>query len=139
MIEPSSLDCILVVESDLIVRHSLAEYLRGCGYKVYEATNTDEASKILEDGAFHIDVILCDVSSPGELDGFGLSRWVKERHPAVKVILAGNVERAAQKAGDLCEHSPLVSKPYHHGTLLDRIKSMLAQRDRKASRQYGRA
>jgi DNA-binding NtrC family response regulator len=138
MIERGSQDCVLVVESDPIVRHPLAEYLRGCGYKVYEATNTDEAAKILNDGTFPIDVILCDVSSPGELDGFGLSRWVKERSPTVKVILAGSVERVAQKAGDLCEESPLVSKPYHHGALLDQIKSMLAQRERKAIRHYGR-
>lgn len=135
MKEPTAQDCVLVVEPDLIVRHPLAEYLRGCGYKVYEAANTDEAATILENGTVTIDVILCDVNSPGKLDGFGLSRWVKERNAAINVILAGNVVRAAQKAGDLCEQSPWVTKPYHHGALLDRIKSMLAQRERKAGRQ----
>jgi DNA-binding response OmpR family regulator len=123
-------DCILIVESDLVVRQPLGEYLRECGFKVIEAVDTDEATTILNDGAVPIDIILCDVNSSGQLDGFGLSQWVKENNLPAKVILAGSVERAARKAGDLCENGPLLSKPYHHGTLFDRIKRMLAQRER---------
>jgi CheY-like chemotaxis protein len=123
-------DCVLVVESDLIVRQPLAEYLRECGYRVYEAIDTDEATQILNDRPRAIDIILCDVDCPGELGGFGLSRWVRTQGLPAKVILAASVERAAQKAGDLCEDGPQVRKPYDHALLLDRIKRMLAMRER---------
>jgi DNA-binding response OmpR family regulator len=120
------------VESDLAIRQPLGEYLRECGYKVCEAVDTDEAIKILSDGAIAIDIILCDVKSTGQFDGFGLSRWVKEKNLPAKVILAGSIEGAAQKAGNLCEDGPLLSKPYDHSALLDRIKRLLARRDRNA-------
>jgi DNA-binding response OmpR family regulator len=139
MKESTAADCILVVEADLIVRHPLAEYLRGCGYKVYEAADTTEAAKILDDDSFRIDVVLCDSGSAGHLDGFGLSQWARQRRPAVQVILAGSVERVSQRAGDLCEESPWVTKPYHHSALLDRIKRMLAQRERSTHSQARQA
>ena len=81
-------------------------------------------------GTRAIDIILCDVDCPGELGGFGLSRWVRTQGLPAKVILAASVERAAQKAGDLCEDGPQVRKPYDHALLLDRIKRMLAMRER---------
>ena len=39
-------------------------------------------------------------------------------------------ERAAAKAQDLCEDGPLLSKPYDHSLLLNRIKSEVAARAR---------
>jgi DNA-binding response OmpR family regulator len=43
----TTIECILVVEPDLAVRQPLAQYLRECGYKVFEAVDTDEATSIL--------------------------------------------------------------------------------------------
>ena len=125
-------NCILIVDSELVVRQPLAEYLRECGYKVFEATGTDEAIAILTDGSLRVDVVLSDVNSPGQFDGFGLAHWVRSQGLAAKVILAGTVAKAAEKAADLCESGPILAKPYHHQTLHDRIKSLLAERDRNA-------
>jgi DNA-binding response OmpR family regulator len=124
-------DCLLVVEPDLAVRHPLAQYLRECGYKVLEAVDTDEAIAILSDSGVRVDVVLADVHSPGQVDGFGLSMWIKAQGLPTEVILAGTVERAAEKAGDLCENGP-VGKPFHHHTLVDDIKRHLARRDRNS-------
>src|ERR1700761_3767559 len=110
MREVTSRDCVLIIEPDLAVRQPLGEYLRECGYKVFEAMNTDEAALILTDGGVLVDIILCDVYSPGKLDGFGLSRWVKDKGLRAKVILAGSVERTTQTVGDLCENGPLLKK-----------------------------
>ena len=38
---------VLLVEGDIIVRHPLAEYLRECGFTVFEASNGDEAKRAL--------------------------------------------------------------------------------------------
>ena len=123
-------DWLLIVEPDPVIRHPLAEYLRECGYKVLEAGGYDEAMALLREGKARIDLILCDVHAPGKVDGFGLATWVREHAPHIQVVLAGTVAKAAEKAGDICEDGPALSKPYDHQLLLDRIKRLLAARDR---------
>lgn len=118
------------MESDVLVRKPLAEYLRDCGYKVVEALNTDEAVDLLTTGNPAIGIVLADVSSPGKVDGFGLAQWIRSKGIDAKIILAGNVQKAAAKAQDLCEDGPLLSKPYDHSLLLNRIKSEVAARAR---------
>jgi DNA-binding response OmpR family regulator len=126
---------VLIVESDMAVRHPLAEYLRECGYKVIEAASTDEARLVLTDRSVSVDVLLSDVNSPGEIDGFGLAKWVREEGLKAQVLLTATVAKAAEKAGELCEHGPMMVKLYHPHALLDRIKSTLASRDREVSRK----
>jgi DNA-binding response OmpR family regulator len=123
---------ILLVEHDLVVRQPLAEYLRECGYRVIEAIHTDEAVEVLSAEDVTVHIVLADVSSPGKVDGFGLARWVKSKGLAAKVILAGTVQKATATAEELCEHGPLLSKPYDHSLLHDRIKRELAARERIA-------
>ena len=77
-----------------------------------------------------IGIVLADVSSPGKIDGFGLARWMRSNGIDAKIILAGTVQKAAAKAQDLCEDGPLLSKPYDHSLLLNRIKSEVAARAR---------
>ena len=120
---------ILVVEHDLLVRQPLAEYLRECGYTVIEAVHTDEAITVLS-GNIAVDVVLADVSSPGKVDGFGLAHWIKAKGLSAKVVLAGTVKKVAVTAEQLCEHGPLLSKPYDHTLLHERIKRELAARQR---------
>jgi DNA-binding response OmpR family regulator len=124
---------LIVVEPDVVVRQPLAEYLRECGYKVIEAINTNEAVRILEQQDKPVEVVLADVNSPGEMSGFGLAQWIREKGLAADVILAGTVHTAAAKAADLCEQGPLLSKPYDHALLLDRIKNARAARERNRS------
>ena len=45
------------------------------------------------------------------------------------MLLAGSLERLAEKAGDLCQDAPTLRTPYSHQTLLREIKSMIAHRD----------
>ena len=121
--------CILIVEADELVRAPLAEYLRECGYRVLEAVNAREARQMLTNGEWGIDVVLCEVESLGE-NGFSLGTWVRRNYPRIAVVLAGSVARAAEKAGELCEDGPLLSKPYDHRIVLEHIKSLLAARKR---------
>jgi DNA-binding response OmpR family regulator len=119
--------CVMLVEADILVRHPLAEYLRECGYRVLEALNADEARKLLVDRSETIDVVLADAAR--EENGFALAGWLRQEHPNIKVVLAGNVASAAEKAGDLCEEGPNLSKPYDHKLVLNYIRRLLAIRD----------
>ncbi|MBC2666209.1 response regulator [Novosphingobium flavum] len=120
---------LLIADSDTLVRHALAEYLRHCGYRVVEATNFDEVISILErpeDGVLP-DIVLCDVGLTGG-NGFALRVWVRAHRPEVRVVLAGNVAAAARAAGELCEEGPDLGRPYDPQLVLDQIRRMKAPR-----------
>jgi DNA-binding NtrC family response regulator len=121
--------CILIVEEDLLVRTPLAEYLRQCGYLVLEASSTADARTLLEDSARRVDIVLAEVKS-GEAAGFALASWVRTHLPNTQVVLAGTIATATEKAGDICQEGPALSKPYDHRLVLDYIQRLLAARDR---------
>ena len=124
----SSSPVVLLVEGDIIVRHPLAEYLRECGFTVFEASNGDEAKRALTTPNLQIEIVLADMATEGS--GFALRRWIRERgHPAV-VILAGSIEKAVDRAASICKDGPALAKPYDHLLVLDHIRQALARRDR---------
>ena len=47
----------------------------------------------------------------GEMDGLGLSQWIGEHRPDLKVILTSGFTKAAERAHELCIEGPLVAKP----------------------------
>jgi DNA-binding response OmpR family regulator len=114
-------ETILVLEANLLIRHPLAEYLRQCGYRVVEAVTGAEARQLFDHGAQEIDTVLAAVDLPDE-SGFAFAAWLRQAHPTAEIILTGTVERAAEKAGDLCKHGPAVAKPYDHQLLLQQIR-----------------
>ena len=127
---PSPERTILVVEDEVLVRLVIAEYLRECGYRVHEAAHAQEAIAVLESPDVTIDIVFSDVVMPGNLDGFGLARWVRAHRPHVEVILTSTIDRSAEIAGMLCEAGPLLSKPYEPQGVVERIKQLIARADR---------
>ena len=127
---PNALKSILVVEDEVLIRLAIAEYLRECGYKVHEATHAAEAVAVMESPEVSVDVVFSDVVMPGEMDGFGLARWVRANRPSVEVILTSTVDRSAEVAGMLCEAGPLMKKPYEPQSVVERIKQLLAKAGR---------
>jgi CheY-like chemotaxis protein len=125
--DPARPPSVLVVEDEVLVRTSVAEYLRACGYRVLEAKDADEATQILRNDD-DIDIVFTDVQMPGSLDGFGLAQWVRRERPRIRVIITSGVARTSQDAGDLCEEGPLLAKPYDHRDLERRIRRLLANR-----------
>jgi DNA-binding response OmpR family regulator len=118
---------VLVVEDEVLVRMATAEYLRECGYRVFEAGSGDEAVAVLQTD-IRVDVVFTDVTMPGTLNGFGLAQWVRRERPGVRVILTSGVTRTAQEAQDLCAHGPLMDKPYDHTEVERRIQALLGRR-----------
>jgi DNA-binding NtrC family response regulator len=118
---------ILVVEDDILVRMPIAQYLRDCGYKVIEASNSDEAMQVLLHQEISVDVVFSDVEMPGAVDGFGLAKWIRQHRPNLDVLLAGTVPRAVENAKGLCEQGP-IPKPYEAQLVHDHIRRMLAAR-----------
>jgi DNA-binding response OmpR family regulator len=117
---------VLLVEPEIIVRMTVADYLRECGYKVVEGGAADDAFAVLATGQ-RVDFILSEVQLSGGTDGFSLARQVRERYPGVDVILASGTSGAAAKAENLCEEGPL-KKPYHPEEIVRRINLLIERR-----------
>lgn len=113
-------ETILLVETDALLRATVSEYLRGCGYRVIEATNAAEAIEVLS--SHSVQVLVTDVELR-DASGFQLSAQAKERRPGLKVIVTRSAERTSAAAGDLCQEGPL-GYPYHPQQLMDRIKRL---------------
>jgi len=120
---------VLLVEGDIVVRHPLAEYLRECGFTVFEAANSEEAKAALNARELHIRLVLVDMQTTSS--GFALRQWILKHKPSVEVMLAGSVEKAVEGAAEVCEDGPTITKPYEHHLVLDRIRQTLARRASK--------
>jgi CheY-like chemotaxis protein len=123
---PAPPPVILVVEDDVLVRTVVAAYLRECGFDVVEAGSADEAIRVLQ-ADIGVDIVFSDVNMPGSLDGFGLAQWLRRERPGLKIILTSGAARTAKEAGDLCEHGPMLAKPYAHAELERHIRTLLAR------------
>jgi DNA-binding response OmpR family regulator len=125
-LEESTMITILVIQPDILVRMVVADYLRVCGYRVIEGIAADDAVAFLK-ARHKVDVILCEVALRGNLDGFGLARWVRERYQDVDVILTAGTRGAAAKAKGLCIEGPL-EQPYHPQEIVRRINLLIDRR-----------
>ena len=117
---------VLVVEDEPIILIALAAHLDDKGFAVREAHCAADAIAILEEPGCPIDLVFSDVRMPGEMDGFGLSRWIFENHPNVPVILASGNLGQITALENLCGAEAL-HKPYTFDTATDRIKSALGR------------
>jgi CheY-like chemotaxis protein len=116
---------ILVVDDEVLVRLTIAEYLRECGFHVFEAADGEEAVAILQASDRKVDLVFSDVQMP-RMDGFSLVRWIRDNQASVRVMLtSGNPAMFAAKATELCLDGPMEAKPYDHETLVRRIQAML--------------
>ena len=117
---------VLVVEPDILVRMIISDYLRNCGYRVFEGATAEDVVTVLGSQQ-KIDVIFAEIQLGGSMDGFGLALWVREKHPGVDVILTSGIARTAEQAADLCDEGPL-DKPYHPQEVVRRINILLERR-----------
>jgi DNA-binding NtrC family response regulator len=116
------LDTVLIVDEQVLVRSLLAEYLRGCGYRVLEARNVDEAVVALQRPLEPIHIVFTNAEH-----GFALSHWIRKRRPEIRIIISGTIERAAQAAAELCDNGPQAARPYDPQLLVQQIKSDVAK------------
>ena len=81
---------------------------------------------ILDEGAERDSQVELDIEGDAGA-GFQLAQTIRKHRPAVRVVLAAGVPRAAAEAGELCEQGPAQRKPYDHRTLERHIRRLLAR------------
>ena len=98
---------VLLVEDNPEVANASAGLLEQLGYSVRWVSDADAALREVErDG---IDLVFSDIVMPGKMDGLSLARAIKQKRPALPILLATGYSEAAQNAR---ADFPILRKPY---------------------------
>jgi CheY-like chemotaxis protein len=81
-----SIEIVLVVEDEFIIRLNAMQVVEDAGYIALEAANADEAMRILEQRN-DIDVVFTDINMPGSMDGLEMARAILRRWPPIALIV----------------------------------------------------
>jgi CheY-like chemotaxis protein len=90
---------VLLVEDDDEVALATGAVLERHGWSVVRAADAESALEMLDNGDVQPDVVLTDISMPGEFDGEQLAVHLRQTRPDLRVVLmtghVGMVHRAA--------------------------------------------
>jgi DNA-binding NtrC family response regulator len=114
---------VLVVEDEVLIRLMIADALRAEGIDVIEASNGEEAMRVLQ-SALPIQLLLTDIRMASESDGLKLAHAARAAHPGLKVIVASSQVSDDEVTG--LAHA-FFSKPYNLVAIVDRVKSLLSE------------
>jgi PAS domain S-box-containing protein len=118
-------ETILLVEDEQGVRHLIREMLKQQGYTILEATDGQEALKIVATYEKPIDLLLTDVVLP-KISGSKLAGEVQTLRPDIKVLfISGYTENAIAHHGVLDSDVNFLSKPFTLESLVGKIRGVL--------------
>jgi len=117
---------ILVVDDDELVLRMLSVLVAALGYRCVDASDGEEAVKILKNTKF--DIVLSDLMMP-KMDGIDLLKHIIRHHPETDVIIAtGYTERTSYadviKAGAI----DFIKKPIDHAELEAKLARAMRER-----------
>jgi DNA-binding NtrC family response regulator len=98
---------------------------------VIEAPTADHAAEILSTNP-QIELVMTDVRMPGTMDGFALTRWVRERGLDIPVIICSGNANKKEVAQRLCENEPFLAKPYDLEVAAAQIREALNRKSAPA-------
>ncbi|MBN9520301.1 PAS domain S-box protein, partial [bacterium] len=122
---PGGHETVLLAEDEDAVRALARHVLQSKGYTVLEATDGEDAIRVMERAATPVDVLLTDVVMP-RLGGRALAEAVSSRHPNVGVLyISGYTDDAVLRNGVMRSESTLLQKPFCPDDLLYKIRDVL--------------
>ncbi len=117
-----SLVTVLVVEDEAFLLFAIADELREAGYDVLEASNADQAIRLLESRQ-DIAILFTDIDMPGSMDGLRLSVAVRDRWPPVKIVITSGKRQPAADA--MPSGGVFLPKPYAPEAVAATIEGLL--------------
>jgi CheY-like chemotaxis protein len=99
---------VLVVEDEALIRISALQIIEDAGFAVAEASNADEAIRILQNRT-DIRAVFTDIRMPGSMDGWKLGRAIRGRWPPIHLIL---VSALVPNLSELSASGVFIRKPY---------------------------
>lgn len=118
---------ILLVEDDKEIREGIEIFLRGQGYKVFQAADGIEGLKILEREEIHLAVV--DIMMP-RMDGITMVIKLREKHDFPVIFLSAKSEEVDKIMGLNMGADDYITKPFTPMELLARVNSQLRRYNR---------
>jgi len=115
---------VLVVEDNDDVRELAESMLQMADYEVLSAPSGERALGLLESGE-RIDLLFTDVIMPGGMNGLELIERVHARRPGLPVLVTTGYMDELPGRGKPSGGLDVLSKPYQHQDLLDRVAAAL--------------
>ena len=113
---------ILVVEDEASIAEVVSLYLKRAGYSVQTASNGKQAMSIFERQT--PDFVILDLMIP-EVDGFSLTRWLRDRSNIPIIMLTARREEIDRIAGLEMGADDYVVKPFSPQELVSRVRAVL--------------
>ena len=120
---------IVLIEDDVSVRESLAEYLEGKGYSVSQAARGEEGIARVDADT---EVVITDLKLPGQ-SGLEVLREVRRKQPSCEVIIVtgfGSIDSAVEAMKEGAYH--YVTKPVNPTVLLRILEELVQRRSLEA-------
>jgi len=116
---------ILIADDDKELGIILEDELTYSGYDVQVADNGEKAIALLQVNSF--DAAVLDIRMP-KVDGFGVLKFIKEKFPAMKVImLTGFADLANSVKSKEFGADEFMEKPYNLEVIRHTLDTLLAQ------------
>ncbi|MFG6432195.1 ATP-binding protein [Pelomonas parva] len=123
---------VLLVEDEESLGDVTAALLMAHGARVMRAGHADAALRLLDAGA-GVDIVLSDIVMPGELDGVGLARRLREQRPELPVVLITGYSNTRMAEGEFT----VLRKPCAPAVLLTALQGALAAARPSAAQKQG--
>jgi YesN/AraC family two-component response regulator len=118
-------ETIILVDDEPFVRVVVVEALvEDGGFIVIEAENADQALTVLENQP--IDIVITDVTMPGNVDGITLANIVTERWPDTAVIVISGWRDS--RTGEVPKTAAFLAKPFRPSELLRLVDDVIASK-----------
>ncbi len=114
---------VLVVEDEPMLRMAAVCLVEDAGMQPIEASNADEAIRILETRT-DIHIVFTDIDMPGSMDGIKLAEAVRGRWPPIEIIVTSG--QRIVTADDLPRGSVFFAKPYKDEEIVAMLQRMAA-------------
>lgn len=116
---------ILLVEDEIELRNTNAEFLESIGYSISCAGNGPEALQMINQ-IKHVDLVISDVVMP-KMSGREFADRLLEIHPDIKLLfVSGYADDVVLQAGISRLGTPFLQKPYTLRQLAGKIQDVLA-------------
>ncbi len=115
---------VLVVDDDHHVRGLMLRHLQKGGFETTQAADFDEALTIAVARAGAFDLVISDIVMPGR-SGIELSSELKDRFPALPVLLVTGYSKTSSELADLDPNVAVCHKPFTGNTLREHVARLL--------------
>jgi len=128
--------CILLVEDEAAVLHSLQLLLVQMGHRVIPANRTEEAIALARKHSSEIDLLLTDVVMP-DMNGHELSIKVREICPSIRcVFMSGYAADVMGQHGILTGDTVFLAKPFTQREMHQKLSEAMSQECADMHRQF---